>query len=207
MVTPATALKARKSPVQARSTATVDTLHTAAIQVLVHAGLKGCTTTRIAERAGTSVGSLYQYYPNRDALLAAVLEKHLDGIAGAVEVACKAGHGSRVADMASTLVKAYLAAKFRDPDESKSLYAVAQERGGGIVVARMRKRMTTALADMLATASDAHIDDPQTTALFTLGTLVGPIHAVLEGHATPELKARLESDLITLLSAYWSALG
>ena len=74
----ATALKPRKSPVQARSTATVQTLHVAAIQVLTQEGLSRCTTTRIAERAGMSVGSLYQYYPNRDALLAAVLEKHLD---------------------------------------------------------------------------------------------------------------------------------
>ncbi|WP_409934899.1 TetR family transcriptional regulator [Novosphingobium sp. 9] len=42
-------------------------------KVLTREGLIDCTTTRIAKRAGTSVGRLCQYYPNRDALLAAVL--------------------------------------------------------------------------------------------------------------------------------------
>jgi AcrR family transcriptional regulator len=78
----APALEARKSPVQARSAATVAALHSAAIQVLTRDGLSRCTTTRIAERAGISVGSIYQYYPNRDALLAAALEGHLERVRG-----------------------------------------------------------------------------------------------------------------------------
>ena len=128
MSTLAAALKPRKSPVQARSTATIDALHIAAVQVLTREGLSGCTTTRVAARAGISVGSLYQYYPNRDALLAAVLEKHLDGVAGAVERACREHHGKPVSEMASGLIGAFLAVKLRDPKESKALYAVAGER-------------------------------------------------------------------------------
>src|ERR1700753_85878 len=94
----AVALRPRKSPVQARSAATIDALHVAAIQVLTRDGLSRCTTTRVAARAGVSVGRLYQYYPNRDALLAAVLEQHLDEVAGAVEGACRAHHGKPVSD-------------------------------------------------------------------------------------------------------------
>lgn len=112
-------LKPRKLPVQARSAVTVDALHVATIQVLVHEGLKRCTTTRVAARAGTSVGSLYQYYPNRDALLRAVLEQHLNGIADAVEAACAASRGRGVAEMAEAVVQAYLDAKFRDVQESR----------------------------------------------------------------------------------------
>ena len=89
MSTAAASLKPRKSPVQARSAVTVEALHIATIQVLTQEGLSRCTTTRVAERAGMSVGSLYQYYPNRDALLAAVLKKHLDSVAGAVDRACR----------------------------------------------------------------------------------------------------------------------
>ncbi|MCL8384868.1 TetR family transcriptional regulator [Xanthobacter aminoxidans] len=58
----ATTLKSRKSPVQTRSAITVETLHLAAIQVLIQEGLSRCTTTRVAERGGLSVGSLYQFY-------------------------------------------------------------------------------------------------------------------------------------------------
>ncbi len=198
----ATSLKPRKSPIQARSTTTVEALHTAAIQVLIHDGLNRCTTTRIAERAGTSVGSLYQYYPNRDALLAAVLEQHLDGIATAVEQACRDHHGKTAAQMASALVRAFLAAKLRDPDESKALYAVAHDRGGAVLVARLRKRMVTATADMLVTASDIRVEDPTLIATFALGSLIGPVQAVLEGHAPVNFGARLEQELIAMVTAY-----
>jgi AcrR family transcriptional regulator len=198
----AAALKPRKSPVQARSATTVETLHIAAIQVLVREGLSRCTTSRIAERAGMSVGSLYQYYPNRDALLSAVLEKHLDGIAGAVESACCEHRGEGALQMAAALVGAFLAAKLREPDKSKALYAIAEERGGAALVARLRTRIVTAIAAMLASAPDARFDDPPTAAMIMLGAMVGPVQTLLEGHAPAEFAARLEKELVQLLTGY-----
>lgn len=58
----------RKQPQQRRSRATVDKILAAAAQVLAEEG-DGATTDRIAARAGVSIGSLYQYFPNKDALL------------------------------------------------------------------------------------------------------------------------------------------
>jgi AcrR family transcriptional regulator len=60
----------RKKPRQARSVATVGIILDAAALVLVDEGYERATTNRIAERAGVSIGSLYQYFPNRNALLA-----------------------------------------------------------------------------------------------------------------------------------------
>jgi AcrR family transcriptional regulator len=62
----------RKKPRQARSVATVGILLDAAALVLVDEGYERATTNRIAERAGVSIGSLYQYFPNRDALFGAL---------------------------------------------------------------------------------------------------------------------------------------
>jgi len=59
----------RKRPVQARSEATVAALFEASIQVLLAVGYRKLTTTRVAERAGVSVGTLYHYFPNRQALI------------------------------------------------------------------------------------------------------------------------------------------
>lgn len=68
----------RKRPLQARSTRTVDVLLEAAARVLEERGLAGYTTNAVAERSGVSVGSLYQYFPNKDALMSAlVLRVHL----------------------------------------------------------------------------------------------------------------------------------
>ncbi|MBF6416177.1 TetR/AcrR family transcriptional regulator [Nocardia cyriacigeorgica] len=66
----------RKVPRQRRSRETVDTLLEAAAQMFTQEGL-AATTNRIAERAGLSVGTLYQYFPNKHALLRALAERHL----------------------------------------------------------------------------------------------------------------------------------
>lgn len=202
MNTAAISLKPRKTPVQVRSAVTVEALHLAAIQVLTRESLGRCTTTRIAARAGISVGSLYQYYPNRDALLAAVLEKHLDGVARVVEHACQEHRGKPVAQMASGLVTAILAVKLRNPRESKALYAVAEGRGGAKLVRRLHTRMVTAITDMLASAPDAHFDDPAVTAAIALSSLVGPVRLLLEGHAPAGFETSLERQLAVLLTAF-----
>ncbi|MEO7110970.1 MAG: helix-turn-helix domain-containing protein, partial [Polyangiaceae bacterium] len=57
-------ITARKTPIQDRSTQVVDDILEAAIRVLIREGGARFTTVRVAEEAGVSVGSLYQYFPN-----------------------------------------------------------------------------------------------------------------------------------------------
>lgn len=66
----------RKLPRQERSRATVDTVLDAAAHILVNDGYEGFNTNRVAERAGVSIGSLYQYFPNKAALLTALRQRH-----------------------------------------------------------------------------------------------------------------------------------
>ncbi|MEZ4375880.1 MAG: TetR/AcrR family transcriptional regulator [Polyangiaceae bacterium] len=73
------AFKPRKSPVQSRSRETVECIVQAAAQVFEADGYEA-TTDRIAERAGVSIGTLYQYFPNKNALLVALAERHLAAI-------------------------------------------------------------------------------------------------------------------------------
>src|SRR5580698_10427561 len=69
------ALAPRKAPTQRRATATVEAILEAAARILETQGLEGYTTNAVAERAAVSIGSLYQYFPNRDALTAALIER------------------------------------------------------------------------------------------------------------------------------------
>jgi AcrR family transcriptional regulator len=68
--------KPRKLASQQRSRATVDALVEATARILVRQGFDKASTNRIAEVAGVSVGSLYQYFPGKEALVAAVIERH-----------------------------------------------------------------------------------------------------------------------------------
>src|SRR6202000_1322768 len=66
---PRTEISTRKQPQQARSTDLVEAILDAALQVLAKEGAQRFTTARVAEKAGVSVGSLYQYFPNKAAIL------------------------------------------------------------------------------------------------------------------------------------------
>src|SRR5437899_6576406 len=66
--------KPRKNASQDRSGATVDALVEATARILVREGFEKASTNRIAEIAGVSVGSLYQYFPSKEALVAAVID-------------------------------------------------------------------------------------------------------------------------------------
>jgi AcrR family transcriptional regulator len=68
----------RKSPSQERSRRTVDRILDAATRIFHEQGYARATTNDIADEAGVSVGSLYQYFPNKDALLVALTQRHIE---------------------------------------------------------------------------------------------------------------------------------
>jgi len=74
----------RKRPVQDRSRATVDAILAAAAQVLVKDGFDRTSTNRVAEVAGVSIGSVYQYFPSKEALVGALVERHNEAMRAAV---------------------------------------------------------------------------------------------------------------------------
>ena len=75
---PSTAM--RKAPRQARSRATIEAILDAAARILGERGWSGVTTNLVAEVAGVSIGSLYQYFPHKRALVEAVRRRHFDEI-------------------------------------------------------------------------------------------------------------------------------
>lgn len=74
------ALSPRKQPSQRRSAATVAAILDAAAHILEATGLVGYTTNAVAERAGVSIGSVYQYFPNRDSVTRALIERRSEDL-------------------------------------------------------------------------------------------------------------------------------
>jgi AcrR family transcriptional regulator len=100
------ALSPRKKPRQSRSKATVDAIIEAAAQVLASHGLVGFNTNIVAQRAGVSIGSLYQYFPNKDALMVALIHRQQQGQQGALAQAIVSTKGQSLPDMVRALVRA-----------------------------------------------------------------------------------------------------
>jgi AcrR family transcriptional regulator len=138
----ATAL--RKTPRQARSRATVDAILDATARVLVRRGFAGTNTNVVAEIAGVSVGSLYQYFPSKEALVAALHQRHAEQILGVLRAAFDAAAGRSLEATVHALVRAVIDAHLLDPDLHRVLEGEAgtldDEAGEieGAIFARVR---------------------------------------------------------------------
>ncbi len=198
-------LEPRKAPVQARSAASVDAILEATIQVLLNVGKERLTTTRVASRAGVSVGTLYQYFPNKSALLQAVLKRHLAEVTDAVELVCKEQKGRTLQQMVTALITAFLNAKMKEPRTSVALYSVSSDVDGARIVQQMGVRSNKAIVQMLATAREPLTTEPQLVASMLQGTMTGVSRRMLESGTPEKHFDALRQELITLACAYVGA--
>jgi len=113
-----TPLAPRKAPSQSRARVTVEAILEGAAHILERDGVAGYTTNAVAERAGVSIGSLYQYFPNKDALTAALIDREtrllLDDIGAA------ATHAEPATRMRA-MVRAAIAHQNRRPTLARAL--------------------------------------------------------------------------------------
>jgi AcrR family transcriptional regulator len=198
-------LEPRKSPVQARSTASVDAILEATVQVLLDVGKARLTTTRVASRAGVSVGTLYQYFPNKSALLQAALRRHLDGVTKAVEQVCTEQQGSPVESMATALVDAFLKAKMKDGKTSVALYAVSADVDGARIAREMGLRSHKAIIGMLASAREPMTKDPQLVASMLQGAMGGISRSLLESDDPGKHFESFRQEMTLFASSYLKA--
>lgn len=102
----------RKAPRQARSLETVRVIVEAAARILEADGFGGFSTNAVAERAGVSVGSLYQYFPRKEALLGALIVRETSLLLADADAAAEASSGGAAL---SALILAAIRHQFRRP--------------------------------------------------------------------------------------------
>jgi AcrR family transcriptional regulator len=195
-------LNPRKRPQQRRSRVTIDTIFEATIQILLASGLDRITTIQIAGRAGVSVGSLYQYFPNKSALLAAVVKRHVGEVVDATIAACKSVHGKTIGEMCAMMMSAFVDAKTRRPEVSRALYLPSAAVNADAIVKEESLRCALAVHDMLITASDAKFAQPQLVAGVLITSIVGPTRATIEAGGDRSTFVRLKQHLTALCVGY-----
>jgi AcrR family transcriptional regulator len=195
-------LNPRKTPRQARSALTVEAVFEATIQVLLTEGMARLTTTRVAERAGVSVGTMYQYFPHKQALLFAVLQKHLSALADTLESTAIRHQGETIDAMTAGLVTAYVNAKTANVEASLALYRVASELDTAAFLAGISKRNEVATIAMLASASDGAFEDLPGVAFTLLTAMAGVTRATFERGATGPMLRTLRVQLLLMARSY-----
>jgi len=196
------ALNPRKKPQQRRSRVTIDTIFEATIQVLLANGLDKITTIQIADRAGVSIGSLYQYFPNKRALMAAVVKRHVGEVVDTTIVACELVHEKTIGEMCATMMAAFVDAKTRRPEVSRALYLPSAAVNADAIVKEESSRCARAVHDMLITASDASFAQPQLVSSVLIASIVGPTRATIEAGGNRSTFERLKLHLTALGVGY-----
>ena len=199
------AFEPRKTPVQARSAVTVEAISEATIQILLTHGSDRLTTTRVADRAGVSVGTLYQYYPNKQSLLFSVLENHLNAVATAVENACEQACHKPLADMMREMVEAFVDIKIERADTSVALYRVSGDVGGPELMKKISQRLHRAIERMIGTAPDLESHPDRFVIDMVLAAMSGAMRSVLEAGGSPAISRKLREHLVLLCQSYIAA--
>jgi AcrR family transcriptional regulator len=137
---------ARRQPQQRRSQETVEAVLAAVVKVLKRHGVEGVTTNRIAEVAGVSIGSVYQYFPDKRAIFAALHERHAAQIGRVVEGTLVAHAESSFEDFVRALVDALVDAHAEDPELHALLVTAVPAGAEGARALEVRLRSTFRLA-------------------------------------------------------------
>jgi len=199
---PPTALQPRKTPAQSRSRVTVEAIYEATIQVLLRGGMNELTTTRVAERAGVSVGTMYQYFPNKQALVYALNERYLDALAERIETTCREQSGAPLAQMVEALIETYWTAKTERADITRALYRSVAELNNDALIHAFAERVDRATTQMFSGACDAVFTDVPRANLALVTVIYGTVRNAFERGLSAQEAADLRQDLTTMCRAY-----
>ncbi|MCA3246550.1 MAG: TetR/AcrR family transcriptional regulator [Azospirillum sp.] len=147
----------RKTPKQKRSEDTVEIILEASARILEGVGLDGFTTNAVAERAGISVGSVYQYFPSKHAILAELARRHRVRFVDLTRTAIESCRNEPIHALIGRLVDAAVAEQFRRPALARMLDIAERDPSiDGAGAAHLR-----AVLDMIAEALAARgLRDP-----------------------------------------------
>jgi AcrR family transcriptional regulator len=196
----------RRRPRQARAQATVDAIVKATARVLVEEGYDRASTNRIAHAAGVSIGSLYQYFPSKEALVAALVESHQSRMRDALDLALAAGAAGSLEARARLVVRGMMAAYRIDPQlhhvlcqevpkvgELKKVYGFEQH------LAEVCRR------ELFSAAEHIRLNDVDRGVFLIVHAVPSVVRAAIQGDPNSEGDGKLADELTDMIVRYLAA--
>ena len=171
----------RKTPRQTRSKETVEAILTAAARILTTEGFEALTTNRVAAVAGVSVGSLYQYFPNKEALVRALSERHTHGVRDHIRARFAEAWERPVDEVARMVIQAIVEARRHQPRLHQELLRLAPAVGGLQELHAVEHEVEVLLTRFIQSRPELPTEDPARAAFIVCHAVQACVHgAVLE---------------------------
>ena len=201
---PRKASEPRKLPTQGRAKVTVDAILEATARILRTSGFEGLTTNKVAEAAGVSVGSLYQYFPGKDALVTALLIERGDRQNQILLSALAAAKDEPIEVVVDVAVRTLMELGDNDPDLAYALITqLSRVSELGDIVRYVQTKVSEPIhAFLVMRKGDLVVEDLEAAA-FVLSHAIQPLlqHLRASGKADQERKA-VYAELSRMITVY-----
>ncbi|MBT0669156.1 TetR/AcrR family transcriptional regulator [Novosphingobium profundi] len=193
----------RKKPRQARARLTIDTILEATARILAEEGGEKLTTNHLAERSGYSIGTIYQYFENREAVVISLIERQREVVEGEIDALLEARRDDpwdeQVRGIVRLLHEAFARHGGSDPRLVRALVAFSLDRG----LPEPSDRFVQAIIDVWRQAAGEGAPAMDEAEVFTLGRAVSEVLRRAALQSSPLLGTRaLEEAIVRLVLGF-----
>jgi AcrR family transcriptional regulator len=198
-----TAISPRKAPVQLRSEQTVGAILAAAARVLTRDGAAGFTTNKVAEKAGVSIGSLYQYFPNKESILSELVRRHLADLERGIDTIAETALTAPLEDVVAALIEDNVQAHLIDPKLHGVLTEQVQHLGRFRWQEEFEGRVRTRVRALLeARRSELAVTDLDLATYLITRTVEACVHDGVTARPQDMASGALARDLTRIVVGY-----
>lgn len=198
----------RKTPKQERSKAVVDAILEATVRILPKIGSQNVTTKKIAEFAGVSIGSLYQYFPNKESLLGGIMDIAAKSKTAEAQKRIDEIHGKSIKEATDMMVDLGLELFLKEKEKIREIYRRAPELGRIPALMKLRASVVEKLAGVI---HENHPTRPpeqcRRVSFVAVNSLMGVVHTMLYDEQQTYSIEELSSELKSMFYSYFQELS
>jgi AcrR family transcriptional regulator len=194
----------RKAPRQSRSKALVDSIFEATVRILPQIGSKKITTKKIAEVAGVSIGSLYQYFPNKESLLGALMDLGMNRMTTEMHKRIDSFDGQSMEALIDTSVDYVLEMFLTEKEKNREIFRQVPELGRIANLYGFRQKVVERLALELERHNPGHKKPEYVLCSFVaVNSVMGIVQTMLYDEKQSYTIEQLSSELKIMLKGYF----